>query len=562
MSSPDPTEIALARSCSSAAAAPSSSPARASAPSSGIPDFRSPGGVWSRMQPIYFQEFIASEEKRREAWRRRFDNRDGWVGAQPNSGHYAVAQLIAAGKASAVITQNVDNLHQASGVPEDKVIELHGNATYARCLGCALRIELAEIEREFQASGTVGPCRACGGIVKSATISFGQPMPAAADAARARSRRWRATCSSCSARRCRCFRPRTSRCARSATARALVIVNRDPTEMDELADLVIHAGIGATLGAATARLVSIRTRSFFPYCSNSGVCCERQSPPVALDEQHRQVSLRGQRQAVARTEDVQCSRPAVGLRRRGRDDDDRARRAIERPAGPRIDRVGVAAAVALVVVAIFAGSRNRRVVERHAAIRRALAYPPVARCRCATARRCALRPRARISPPISIMKFSICCARSRSASRSTANPGAMPLRSSESVATSLRSAGGSIRTWSLRYPTVASICAICSASGNTFGSPAGTEAPRRDQRRDCDIEGASGRVADIERRLHDSREIGGNVVPIRRRARIEARNFRIAAIARHRSVDLRRERRRSLRAHAAGSTEARRQLRL
>ncbi len=118
---------------------------------SGIPDFRSPGGVWSRMQPIYFQEFLASEEKRRESWRRRFDNRDGWVGAQPNRGHHAVAQLIASGKASAVITQNVDNLHQVSGVPEDKVIELHGNATYARCLGCSLRIELVEIEREFQA---------------------------------------------------------------------------------------------------------------------------------------------------------------------------------------------------------------------------------------------------------------------------------------------------------------------------------------------------------------------------------------------------------------------------
>jgi len=126
---------------------------------SGIPDFRSPGGVWSRMQPIYFQEFIASEEKRREAWRRRFDNHDGWVGAQPNSGHYAVAQWIAAGKASAVITQNVDNLHQASGIPENKVIELHGNATYARCLRCALRIELADIEREFQASGTARRCR-------------------------------------------------------------------------------------------------------------------------------------------------------------------------------------------------------------------------------------------------------------------------------------------------------------------------------------------------------------------------------------------------------------------
>src|SRR5918999_5709666 len=120
---------------------------------SGIPDFRSPGGVGSRMQPIYFQEFIASEDKRREAWRRRFDNRDGWVGAQPNSGHYAVARWIAAGKASAVITQNVDNLHQVSGVPEDKVIELHGNASYATCLSCQRRYELVDIEAEFKAEG-------------------------------------------------------------------------------------------------------------------------------------------------------------------------------------------------------------------------------------------------------------------------------------------------------------------------------------------------------------------------------------------------------------------------
>jgi NAD-dependent deacetylase len=217
---------------------------------SGIPDFRSPGGVWSRMQPIYFQEFVASEEKRREAWRRRFDNRDGWVGAQPNSGHHAVAQWIATGKANAVITQNVDNLHQASGIPESQVIELHGNATYAKCLRCALRIELAEIEREFQASGSVGPCRACGGIVKSATISFGQPMP---PLPMQRAHEETMACdlfivlgSSLSVFPAADFPLRAKR-----NGAKLVIVNRDPTEMDELADLVIHAGIGATLGAAT-----------------------------------------------------------------------------------------------------------------------------------------------------------------------------------------------------------------------------------------------------------------------------------------------------------------------
>ena len=218
---------------------------------SGIPDFRSPGGIWSRMQPIYFQEFVASEEKRREAWSRRFDNRDGWVGAQPNSGHHAVAQLIASGKASAVITQNVDNLHQSSGVPEDKVIELHGNATYARCLGCALRIELVEIEREFKRNGTVGPCRACGGIVKSATISFGQPMP---PLPMQRAHEETMACdlfivlgSSLSVFPAADFPVRAKQKGAS-----LVIINRDPTEMDELADLVIHAGIGATLCAVTS----------------------------------------------------------------------------------------------------------------------------------------------------------------------------------------------------------------------------------------------------------------------------------------------------------------------
>ena len=144
---------------------------------SGIPDFRSPGGVWSKIQPIYFQDFISSEQVRREAWRRRFGNADGWVGAKPNRGHYAVAELVRSGRASAVVTQNVDNLHQDSGVPDDKVIELHGNSTYAKCLKCHTRVELVDLEREFQESGDVGPCKHCSGIIKSATISFGQQMP-------------------------------------------------------------------------------------------------------------------------------------------------------------------------------------------------------------------------------------------------------------------------------------------------------------------------------------------------------------------------------------------------
>ena len=214
---------------------------------SGIPDFRSPGGVWTKMQPIYFQEFVASEETRREAWRRRFDNRDGWVGAQPNRGHFAVAQLVKTGKAQAVITQNVDNLHQNSGVPEERVIELHGNATYARCLECQVRVELSDIEREFKDTGTVGPCKACGGIIKSATISFGQQMPATP---MQRAQEETMLCdlfivlgSSLSVFPAASFPVRAKR-----KGAALVIVNRDPTEMDELADLVIHASIGETMG--------------------------------------------------------------------------------------------------------------------------------------------------------------------------------------------------------------------------------------------------------------------------------------------------------------------------
>ena len=220
---------------------------------SGIPDFRSPGGVWSKMQPIYFQDFVASEQVRREAWRRRFSNADGWVGAKPNRGHYAVAELVRLGRARAVVTQNVDNLHQESGVPEDKVIELHGNSTYAKCLKCQTRVELVELEREFQESGTVGPCKHCGGIVKSATISFGQQMP---ELPMRRAQAETQACdlflvlgSSLSVFPAADFPVRAKQ--RGAT---LVIINRDPTPLDGIADLVIHDGIGDTMEAALAGL--------------------------------------------------------------------------------------------------------------------------------------------------------------------------------------------------------------------------------------------------------------------------------------------------------------------
>lgn len=213
---------------------------------SGIPDFRSPGGVWSKMKPIYFQDFVASEEKRREAWDRAFSGRAGWVGREPNDGHMAVARLVAQGKVSSVITQNVDNLHQASGIPAEKVIELHGNASYATCLECGERHELEDLKALYEATGDLPACRSCDGLVKTATISFGQAMPTAPMA--------RAEAETLA---CDLFLVLGSSLvvypaagfpvmAKRNGAR-LAIVNREPTELDPYADLVLHDEIGPVM---------------------------------------------------------------------------------------------------------------------------------------------------------------------------------------------------------------------------------------------------------------------------------------------------------------------------
>ena len=216
---------------------------------SGIPDFRSPGGVWSRMKPIYFQEFVASEAKRREAWSRVFSGAAGWTGGEPNAGHAAVARLVASGKASAVITQNVDNLHQASGVPNERIIELHGNASYATCLDCGERHELADLEAPFLTTNEPPRCRRCGGLVKTATISFGQAMP---DEPMRRAQEETLACdlflvlgSSLVVYPAAAF----PLAAKQNGAR-LAIVNRESTPLDPYADLVLHDEIGPAMTEA------------------------------------------------------------------------------------------------------------------------------------------------------------------------------------------------------------------------------------------------------------------------------------------------------------------------
>ena len=215
---------------------------------SGIPDFRSPGGVWSRMSPIYFQDFVRNEEKRREAWDRAFSGRAGWTGKEPNAGHYAVARLVSSGTASAVITQNVDNLHQNAGVPADQVIELHGNASYATCLECGLRHELADLKALYQATGDLPACRDCSGIVKTATISFGQPMPqgpmARAEAETLACDLFLVLGSSLVVYPANGF-PQLAK----QNGASLAILNREPTDLDEIADLVLHDEIGPVMSS-------------------------------------------------------------------------------------------------------------------------------------------------------------------------------------------------------------------------------------------------------------------------------------------------------------------------
>ena len=212
----------------------------------GVPDFRSKDSPWLRYKPIEFDLFMSDVLMREEAWRRKFALDDIYLHAQPGRGHYALANLVATGKMPAIITQNIDNLHQASGVPAEHIIELHGNGTYATCLTCGLRHELDVLRRDFEATGAAPECRECGGPVKSATVSFGQAMPEAA------MRRAHAAAIDCdlflAIGSSLVVYPAASfpMLARQHQAR-LVILNGEPTPLDSEADLILRGDIGDIL---------------------------------------------------------------------------------------------------------------------------------------------------------------------------------------------------------------------------------------------------------------------------------------------------------------------------
>ncbi len=218
---------------------------------SGIPDFRGPSGLWNSARPVTYQDFIASEEARIESWERNVRLHDLLSRCVPNRGHRAVTALVERGRADNVITQNIDGLHQAAGISDDRVIEIHGTSRKASCLDCGEPYELAGLLARFASTRRAPRCDDCDGLIKTATISFGQTMPAppmqqahaaieAADLVLVLGSSLRVY-------------PAANLPEQAARqGKRLVILNAEPTPLDRVASLVLHCSIGQALGDALA----------------------------------------------------------------------------------------------------------------------------------------------------------------------------------------------------------------------------------------------------------------------------------------------------------------------
>ncbi len=225
---------------------------------SGIPDFRSPGGIWDKYDPdeFIYQKFLSSEASREKYWEFTLAFWPAIVEAKPNPGHYAIAELYKMGKLDCVITQNVDGLHQEAGVPEERVIELHGTARWVNWLQCGKRYPRQEIQDRVESGEKVPGCDACSGMLKPATISFGQPMP------QRETREAEVRSAACDlflvAGSSLVVYPAAQMplVAKSNGAK-LVIVNLTATPHDQYADVVINEKIGPTL-SQMVKLVNTR----------------------------------------------------------------------------------------------------------------------------------------------------------------------------------------------------------------------------------------------------------------------------------------------------------------
>lgn len=214
----------------------------------GIPDFRSPGGFWTRYKPIAYSEFLASGETRLEAWRRFLMIHETIVKAEPSPAHHVVSDLVRRGKVSHVITQNIDGMHQRAGIPAERVIEIHGNGTYATCLSCGARHEIEQVGQMIATTGEAPACTVCGGIVKSATISFGQAMPDQ-EMADARAATLNGDLFISIGSSLQVFPAAGFPVLAKQNRTALAIINREPTGLDGLADLVINDEIAPVMAA-------------------------------------------------------------------------------------------------------------------------------------------------------------------------------------------------------------------------------------------------------------------------------------------------------------------------
>ncbi len=220
---------------------------------SGIPDFRSPGGVWSKHRVVMYDEFLASREARVRYWKMRVELYGEFGGAKPNDGHKAIARLEQLGKIAAVVTQNIDGLHQDAGSRD--VVELHGTGRIIECIGCHREWSPEEVLARIEAGDDAPDCEDCGAPLKSRTISFGQPMPVTEMEEAARLSAEADVCLAIGSSLV--VEPAASipRLAKQQGA-TLVILNKTETPLDPLADLVIREPIGPTLRAAVARVIA------------------------------------------------------------------------------------------------------------------------------------------------------------------------------------------------------------------------------------------------------------------------------------------------------------------
>ena len=216
---------------------------------SGIPDFRSPGGIWEKYDPadFYFNKFLSNEKSREKYWRMSTEFYDKMKDVRPNRAHLAVKEIEDMGKLVAVVTQNVDNLHHKAGNSPDKIIEIHGTAFTVSCLDCGKKYSRDEIESRLKAGIKIPYCDDCSGILKPDTVAFGQSMPLDKMSA---SLEYAGECDLCIVLGSSLVvYPAASIPEQACGGKAkLMIINRDPTHLDSRADLVIHDSLSKVLG--------------------------------------------------------------------------------------------------------------------------------------------------------------------------------------------------------------------------------------------------------------------------------------------------------------------------